>query len=135
MTDIFVVEMWSDHRHWQPGGEAHIVSEEHLASTLEGAIEWCKKYPDYGGTPEHGAYYYPWHFRVVRKKLDEDTMDVIGGGTYEIVWRSDQVEEEDDFSGHIDLEGLKGYERAQELLEKLPNLLRDIAEVVEDHLG
>jgi len=71
---IYVVEMWSDRMRGDPWceGVCHNVHLAHIASSEEEAVEWCHKHKDYNGQPSYPDYY-PWHFRIIKRKLDQDT--------------------------------------------------------------
>lgn len=150
--DIFVVEFWSDEMRnsaWCEGKE-HELNVCHFASSKERAIEWCEENFDYAAKPGETGYY-PWHFRVRRRLLDEDTMKICHP-IEEVVYDSrdeiiSETEVEAGWEESIDLSRAadssdtpepsdddeeEDKDTKETLVEKLPGFLRNIAQVVED---
>jgi hypothetical protein len=76
--DVFLVEMWSDEMRHNAfyGDRSHELDVVHIASSQRGAVEWCKDHLDYGGDSDSEGYF-PWHFRIRRRKMNEDGCCVV----------------------------------------------------------
>ena len=92
MTLLYVVEHWSDETFTHPldNSVCHEVGVAHYSTTKEEAVDWCARHLDYCGTEETDGYY-PWHFKVRKVAIDEDSCCVVRD-TNEVVAQIDPKE-------------------------------------------
>lgn len=70
--NYYSVECWSNERFPTEDGMTHNVHVAAVYTTFDGAAEFCKRHPNYGGREDN------WHWRIHRGMLNEDPSDTIG---------------------------------------------------------
>ncbi len=70
--NYYSVECWSNERFPVRDGTVNDVQVAAVYTSFDGAAEFCKRHPNYGGSEDN------WHWRINRGMLNKDPLNTVG---------------------------------------------------------